>query len=63
MALKDMLGETAKQTALKKLKGKMKEEAVGKIIDPAIQKTGFGKKAVFGGGIAALIIAAVEYFL
>ena len=63
MGIEDKLSHAAKKAALKKIKDKLDDAPVQKIIDPAIQKSGLGKKLALGGGFAAVLVALVEYFL
>jgi len=63
MSIEKKLTGAAKKVALKKIKDKLDDVPVQKIIDPVIEKSGMGKKLVVGGGIAGLLLAAVEYFL
>lgn len=63
MATEKKLDHTAKKAALKKIKDRLDDVPVQKIIDPAIEKAGISKKLIFGGSIAAAAIALAEYFL
>ena len=63
MSIESKLTGAAKKAALKKIKDKLDDVPVQKIIDPVIEKSGMGKKLVVGGGIAGLLLALVEYFL
>jgi len=63
MGIESKLTGVAKKAALKKIKDKLDDVPVQKIIDPVVEKSGIGKKLFVGGGIAGLLLAAVEYFL